>query len=126
MSNEPTREIINEAICVFMGWEFIKVDEDFYHALFEGNLMWADNRKGLNKTLLEGFKYHSSWDWLMPVVLKAKALYLNYETGQMRDELKMRYKAIENELCNLNLINTHYCLYKFLQWYNKAKEVTNG
>jgi hypothetical protein len=110
MSNEPTIEQMNEAIAEFM---------DYSH----GNRNREFNPDADHKD--EEFKYHSSWDWLMPVVNKAKALYLNYESYQMRNELKMRYRPIENELRNLSLINTQYCLFKFIQWYNNKSNTTN-
>jgi hypothetical protein len=60
MSNEPTMEMMNEAIAVFDGYRIYDegltrcvVDKVFQHAIPVANL-----------------RYHLSWDWLMVVVRK--------------------------------------------------------
>lgn len=94
MSNEPTIAEMNIIIARFM--------------VMEG----SDNFISLN------YMYEQSWDLLMPVVKKARSLSINFESPTM---LVARYKAVENELRNINLINTHYCLYKLIEWYNKQQ-----
>lgn len=96
MSNEPTIAEKNRTIAIFIGL----VPQAFLN-------------------------FHESWDSLMPVIITAKALYLRYNAGPVRNQLKVRYKAIENELCNLSLINTHYCLFRFIQWYTNQSTTTN-
>jgi hypothetical protein len=114
MDNEPTIDVMNEAIGIFMGglWKDVEIAgkpiKRFYY----------EDKPFMFVKSTEQLCYHNDWNVLMPAVLKAKALYLNFEDGQMRDQLKMRYKAIENELRNLSLINTHYCLFRFIKWYN--------
>lgn len=111
MSENATIVQRNECIAIFEGYE--KYEDQ--------SGIWF-KKEGLIKALhpkLQELNYHSSWDALLPVVLKAKALYLNYEDDPMREQLKMRYKAIENELCNLSLLNTNYCLYQFILWSQK-------
>ena len=52
----------NKLISEFMGWRFI----------FDGNVMFLNQNtpaKPINK-----LEYHSSWDWLMPVVEKIESL----------------------------------------------------
>lgn len=62
-------------------------------------------------------QYHTSWDWLMPVVEKI---------GKMYDPYK--YKAFEEkedawEIVDLTLMNpineVYDCVIKFIQWYNQ-------
>jgi len=68
MSNEPTIEQMNEAIALFTG------------AVIDGNgnvkfILPADGI-GLIGIGKHALRYHSSWDWLMPVVEKISKLPL--------------------------------------------------
>jgi len=70
--------------------------------------------------------YHSSWDWLMPVVEKIESIFNDdYLTITIRDNKC----TIENEQQTINIKSSHdsankftaiysACL-KFIQWYNK-------
>lgn len=70
MANEPTIEQMNEAIARFMGGTRVLhpeqkfFNEDFYGYVCHDGRWW--NEKCL--------KYHTSWDWLMPVVEKIHRL----------------------------------------------------
>jgi hypothetical protein len=64
--SEPTIEQINEAIALFMG---AKIDDD-------GNVMFLQPADGIGLAGCgkHALRYHSSWDWLMPVVEKIHKL----------------------------------------------------
>lgn len=65
--------------------------------------------------------YDTSWDKLIPCLAKAKEKIKSAGWGTpMEDSAKKRLNAALNELYNLNIKNTHYCLVKFIQWYNDS------
>lgn len=73
-------------------------------------------------------KYHSSWDWLMPVVEKIEAL--GYEVVITSGMCHIfNTKDLNNEFCNksnnnktskIELVIT--TILEFIQWYNQNKE----
>lgn len=68
---------------------------------------------------LEEAKYHSSWDWLMPVLAMAKKKIADagWATPQEKSA-KARLGAALNEAYNINIEAAHYCLVQFIKWYN--------
>lgn len=75
----------------------------------------AINAYEVNPEMLE---YHSSWDWLMPVVKKIAGMVINKDWDNCLEAVK-RWKPIANELQKVNTENVWYCVVKFIQWYNK-------
>lgn len=69
------------------------------------------------RNFLTDLKYHSSWDWLLPVIKTAKTKINKYDFDA-RQEASARLKAVTNEVCNINIENAHFCLVKFITWYN--------
>ena len=74
MTQEETR-LGNKAIAEFMGWKYISDGDCFYKA---PNYLFSNE-----------MKYHSSWEWLMPVVEKISRIKLdeyenNADTHYMR------------------------------------------
>jgi hypothetical protein len=119
MSNEPTIEMINEAIAVFDGWEVIKgKDASLY-------------KKDGKVYALGDFKYHSSWDWLMPVWKKAGEIIYAIRGDLREDDYIMAHRTTKSFLdaCqNGNIKQAHKVVFhsvQFIQWYNKQKEVNN-
>ena len=64
-------------------------------------------------------EYHSSWNWLMPVVKKIADLLLNKDWEDLQEAAK-RWKPIANELQNVSKDNIYFCVVKFIEWYNKT------
>ena len=60
----------NRLIAEFMGWTLDNEDLNSYRRL---------NVNTFEYSLLSNFKYHSSWDWLMPVVEKIEMLGFKIE-----------------------------------------------
>jgi hypothetical protein len=57
------------------------------------------------------YKYHTSWDWLMPVVEEID--HLEYESE--------RLDAIDNAIKTRVIGDVHYAVCKFIEWYNENK-----
>lgn len=107
-SNEATIEQMNEAIAKFIG--------DHREKQWEAGMP---------------LKYHTSWDWLMPVVEKIEtlekgrfsvAIDRNYTTisddtrKPHQREIVWIHKLPNNE--NNRLSRTYQAVYQFIQWYN--------
>jgi hypothetical protein len=132
MINEPTIEQMNEAIAEFMGYS-------------HGNRNREFNPDAVYKE--EEFKYHSSWDWLMPVVEKIedvqlddknnvvtraaanvqifyKACLIQYEpdeeSGDTNDEVSIQTQG------ETKIEAVYKAVYQFIQWYNNQSTTTNG
>jgi len=123
--NEPTIDQINEAIAVFNGWERY---EDKYGIWFKrGDLIKCLHPK------LQDLRYHTSWDWLMPVVQKIGNLRVkssaSYNSDLMfRIEIVNGYTEIEgatekiffNSSIEGSMLNATYkAVYQFITWYNQ-------
>lgn len=132
-SNEPSIIEMNRTICEFMGWEF-KKDPKFEHmAYFEGRQMWCDNLQGVNKVLLEGFKYHEDWNKLMPVVEKIEKEFCNdfeliiYSSScyiNKWNHEKERYDTFISG-AGKKLDAVYAAVYQFITWLNQQKQ-NNG
>ena len=125
MSTQTTTAEMNRTICEFTGWEFKEVEPGWFEAFHDGQLQWADDKRFIDRIMLEGFRFHEDWNKLMPVVAKIPKLIHATDELKLRREMSARWKPIENELCNVNMTNVHYCLFRFIQWYNKQKEANN-
>lgn len=142
MSTEVTTEMMNRAICEFMGWEFKPDGEDWFKAYHDGDLMWAAGGKELNKILLEGFKFHEDWNKLMQVVemLKDK-LYGLWNDNQIQERPQMEISLNTNTI-KLVDVETGWCLidpiskdtlketvyhacYEIIKWYNQQKQTND-
>lgn len=139
-SNEPTIPEMNETIALFMGYEKVRVG---YFGSKDGDLEYDESEwqvsheKWMDDVGMEsvGFyfvnvpaniwhevknvEYHTSWDWLMPVV-------------EMQDELSVPEN--EYELAAFALIRrpiytpistVHGDVYQFIIWLNQQKQ-NNG
>lgn len=117
-SNEHTTVEMNRTICEFMGWKFKQDGDDWFNAYHEGQLMWADDGKFVNKVLVVGFNYHEDWNKLMPVVEKVTDThnqYTYFQQGELYDELK-------DAVYSANIIAVHTAVYQFIIWFNQQKQ----
>lgn len=97
----------NKLIAEFMGYiNTTPTDKDF-------NIY--ENKNG---DMLEAMsmKYHSSWDWLMPVIQK---IYLMDEYDKWIDTLGMFASSIQNSLGSASLLHTYEAVVEFIKWYNQ-------
>ena len=69
------------------------------------------------------FKYNENWNLLIPVLKKSKQKIKEAVYGtQTETDANKRLGAELNEVYNLNIINAHYCLARFIEWFNQNKE----
>ena len=61
---------------------------------------------------LSELKYHTSWDWLMPVVEKI------YDKMESMPEDFLRRSRLHECLLDINLNNLYNFVVKFIKWYN--------
>jgi hypothetical protein len=111
MCNEPTIAEMNFAIGIFDGRSFSGSHISDYTA-----------------TSAPKLKYHSSWDWLMPVGKKIYDL-LAKMAKQRPPHTACHGDMLEVDIhCHIREYDrekAHKAIYDFLQWYNKQKEANN-
>lgn len=116
-----TEEIVegNRLIAEFMG----------YKQRENGGLFWGND--GLGGLYPKDLKYHSSWDWLMPVVEKiinsncssaelCGEWYLNsskYSFSMLNDQTN----SCEGNSKNSLIEATWLAVVEFIKWYNENK-----
>jgi hypothetical protein len=61
--------------------------------------------------------YHSSWDWLIPVV--HKILFNTNLNGTNSDDWENLVKNIQSALSNCEITNLFDTTVEFINWYNK-------
>jgi len=62
-------------------------------------------------------KYHTSWDWLMPVVEKIDAMF-----GE-DDEVDDAINRVHNAVLSFDIDNTHRAVVEFIKEYNENKRL---
>ena len=91
----------NQIIAEFMGVNVITLDD-----VRKNKNPYFSSADGY---LEDNLKYHTSWDWLMPVV----------------DKIEQVHEGVPQELINLSLFSTRDEVYKavveFINQYNKNK-----
>lgn len=119
----------NKLIAEFMGAEN---ETGYFQASTIGKTkvptgrMWMKERFPNNMHLCkeDDLRYHSSWDWIMPVVEKIRNIVDKKEYDKegllFYKEALSRYVPIRNELVKINLSNVHYCVVEFILWYNST------
>jgi hypothetical protein len=95
----------NKLIAEFMGYETYEHTDNVAIRLEEGNGLSTDY--GHVHT-----KYHTSWDWLMPVVYKIKWL---------EDIEEEKTEDIDAGLTNALLEQTFEAVVEFIKFYNENK-----
>lgn len=138
MTTIPTIEEMNKAIAEFMGAEsqewypknILYPDQSGIHLSYPDK-KFPDNEKYHSLGCL---KYHSSWDWLMPVVEKIHAIRKEEAESITKDCIsrygglitwtskisEMSYE-IDKALRTIKIEKVHQTVYEFTQWYNQSK-----
>ena len=93
----------NKLIANFMGWEVSTKGKDWLR---------HDIPCGYIKIHPECLKFHSSWDWLMPVV--EKCIHSPHREGMRR-----HVESIEQSLNSADIEYVYPAVVKFIKWYNK-------
>lgn len=105
----------NELIAEFMGLPLTKQEMEF-----------SGGRK-FKTVPFQRWKYHQSWEWLMPVVIKINlidgysCLSIDHDTVYLHlKEDTMKYFEFGEE--GVTMINAVYsAVVHFIKWYNKNK-----
>lgn len=121
MSTEPTTEMMNEVIGIFMGgkWE-VKVIAGRKHRRF----YYSDKLFTFVKDTTH-LNYHKSWDELMPVGKKIRDL-LNDMQKKRPPHTACHGDMIEVDIhcavSEYDIVNAHKHMYTFITWYNEYQQ----
>jgi hypothetical protein len=137
------KEIIegNKLIAEFMGWKCTSrksYNDDILVLYTDKDTIFKYNKHGYlyNKNPWDApLKYHSSWDWLMPVVEKIKSLGDSYEINGLYGKVHYRWChkydeesnneiqpiRINGKINELQLLVMYKAIIKFIKWYNDNK-----
>lgn len=133
MTQEQIQES-NQLIAQFMGAKVIN-DTDYNYAVYR-----FENRKP-GDCYLHQMEYHSSWDWLMPVVEKIEAMghktiigggdywgnYMNILFGKNEKEHRELLLTVDAETKAMNkgdskIEAVYSTVVDFIKWYNQQKQ----
>lgn len=98
----------NKLIALFMA-SFMEHESD--------RLVVANDIK--HKGALNSMRYHSEWDWIMPVVQKIENIALTSDSDAAFNSRE--YQAIMDELREIHLEPLFTKVVAFISWYNKKK-----
>jgi hypothetical protein len=105
----------NKLIAEFMGAESV-VGVEY------GIILTNPTRK---ETTLSSLAYHTSWDWLMPVVEKIESLGFEFFIVENRSKVKHNTDHSIDVLCYLEggskIDITYQTVVEFIKWYNQNK-----
>lgn len=100
---------------------------------FYSHIIWFETISKAIPVTLSGFnerfcKYHSSWDWLMPVVKKAWGItsefqYDDKEYLYITEEIFYPDSTL-SEFMNNNITDIWRRVVEFIKWYNKSNDKT--
>lgn len=137
MSTEPTTEMMNEVIARFMGGVKQIIPEGGLHGYKEGTVLWMYLFSG-NADPVRSLEFHTSWDWLMPVVEKIESIFDSFHgyfgvhissnscciQGTKFDTRpgKEHYAYFNDVVDETKIKATHYAVYQFITWLNQQKQ----
>jgi len=108
---------VNKLIAEFMGGKLISFPNSEYKEVyeFETEITYFSGKKWPPSVL----PYHSSWDWLMPVVCKIEEMdeyqkYIDATSGMFGKDDFINSKDITI---------TWYNVLDFIEWYNQNKTI---
>lgn len=130
MSTDATDAMddMNEAIAIFDGYQFLKGDPthkcNFCFAGDEPCTPAVDRFVKNGRTLFHyQLKYHTSWDWLMPVIKRIREqhtdLLLTLKNGV--GEYIKAAGAMNSGLISCDIDKAHAGVNNFIQWYHQNK-----
>lgn len=64
----------------------------------------------------DGLQYHTSWDWIMPVVVRCFNKY-----DEVEDNLSNHQFILNDALLETNIASLYDAVVGFIKWYNKNK-----
>ncbi len=71
----------------------------------------------LNEKIEAYFKYHTSWDWLMPVFKKLNELF---KSKQIQHDMESSaiHDCLLYSILNVDINSAHKLIVQLIQWYN--------
>lgn len=122
MSTEPTTEMMNEAICEFMGG----------HRMISGTIHVYKGPDEIEWETGKYLKYHTSWDWLMPVWKKAAKILYEIRNQLSKDDYLEAHKVTKSfiDACQkVEIDKAHDAVYRGIlgiTWYNDNQQKQNN
>ncbi len=110
LSRDTTKN--NKLIAEFM--DFTQAGDFFYPP--EEDVQIYDWLNGITSYPSRFLRFHSSWEWLMPVVEKIKDIELRTPTRDCNID-----KIDEVLTCDLRIDNLYDAVVEFITWYNENK-----
>lgn len=96
------------------GFELIKEVE----TTIESN--WCEVLEEQDYCFIEDLKFHTSWDWLMPVVHKIVA---DYEFNEQEELSDNEYRESLMDIVPFGIISDVYeSVVEFIKWYNNTQQ----
>lgn len=107
----------NELIAEFMGFKYHK------NYGYIGDVRYDDEAviDPVDPKFVQIPHWNDSWDWLIPVAQKIKDLtYKDLKAQELPtfQQAVARWRAAQNEISNLKIEAAHYCVVKWIEWYN--------
>lgn len=106
MNEKKTIEEKNRMIAKFKGCEYRPETPAMYEH-------WV---VGEEPFLLSELKFHTSWDWIIPVIKEVKLSRIS-----SNDNGYEIIDRIDNSLMECDIDSLHSHLYDFIEWYNQNK-----
>ena len=71
----------------------------------------------------EEMRFHTSWDWLMPVVSKVREMYNRCEIGGIENGVNVEemLEVIAQGCVEVHILQVHKGLSELIKWYNENK-----
>lgn len=114
VNNKSEKEVIesNKLIAEFMGRHVSMLHGDLCYADWDG---------------MHSVKYHTSWDWLMPVVKKINDTWDYLDDSFEDDEPNPEYilQVLHSSVSYVDIDTAFKSVLNFIQWYNQTKIKTN-
>ena len=98
----------NKFIAEFMGGKYDKLHDCTIFKINESPI------KGETWIAINRLEYHSSWDWLMPVVGKIQ----NMDDPPKETQGWYAYYGMEPFLSMANIEKVYHYVIEFIEWYN--------
>lgn len=114
------KEIVegNKLIAEFDGKRFVSYEDNSTNAVFEG-WVWDENGKQKQSNHLQ---YHTSWDWLMPVVEKIEQWARVDIYGKACKISQPQWTVDIAKINERKIVAVLEAVIQFIQWYNQNKQ----
>ena len=113
----------NELIAEFMGFELHRTTPHGkgFEVIKEEANMYRTNDKGwVHKDNLE---FHSSWEWLMPVMEKIRGIWNTFEFDTPEnDKAEDIFSFTKEWFMSADIDSIYNAVVEFIKWYNQGQK----